>query len=79
MFHLICLPSSTSTSPRPHLRRLTGANFLSGYQLASLSPEPHIRRDAGNATLWDILSVHRGWLSHFLMQKEGFFEDEIGI
>lgn len=37
----ICLPSSTSTSPRLQLRRPTGANFLSRHQLASLSPEPH--------------------------------------
>ncbi len=61
--------------PRP--LALTEEDFLSGHQLASSSPEPHIRRDAGNATLWDIRSVHRGWLSHFLMQKENHSEGNV--
>jgi hypothetical protein len=47
----VCSPSSTSTSPRLHLRRPTGANFLSRHQLANLSPEPHTLASAGNTPL----------------------------
>lgn len=70
-----CIPSSTFASPRPHLRRRTGANFLSRHQQnwQVLSRASHPSRGAGNAPLWNIQSDGRGWLCYFLMERESQF------